>query len=69
MNFKIVLSSFLILILTTNDISSMAIFSSKPGEIESQPSLQLLLRNIGLGLLTDPVFFRVRRRWDTLRSR
>lgn len=69
MSFKFVLCTFFILILTTNGVYSMAIFSSKPGEIETNPSVQLLLRNIGLGLFTDPLFYRIRRRIDTLRSR
>lgn len=68
MNFKFTLCTFFILIASTS-ARSMAIFSSKPGEVETSPSLQLLLRNVGLGLITDPIFFRIKKRWDVVRSR
>lgn len=59
----------LCMLLASQQVASISIFSSKPGELDTSPSIQLILRNIGFGLLTDPVFNRLRRRWDTLRTR
>ncbi|XP_053214175.1 uncharacterized protein LOC128397471 [Panonychus citri] len=52
-----------------NQGSGIAVFSSaSDNQPDTQPSWQLIFRNIGLGSMTDPVFNILKRRWDSIRT-
>lgn len=68
-NMKRLLILILFTLIVCNTQATLQFFSSKPGDPETSPSLQLMLRNMGIGLFTDPLFNRFRKRWETIRYR
>jgi len=48
----------------------LAIFSqAQDNQPDTQPSLQLIFRNIGMGPVMDPIFNTLRRRWMSIRTK